>query len=217
MSATPVEIVTGDGVILRGELSAGDSAAPGGHWLVLVHDLGRDLDCWNPFPDLWSWGLSVLAFDLRGHGGSAGAVEPTAVPRDVSAATGFARSQAADFVSVVAVGRSAVGALAVPADDLAGAYVLVSPDPEGLGIEVANLRAPGAAKMIILGSLDERLEPAARALCRVSIGLCTIVSLPASEQGTALLDSKWGGHAFERVNRFVQEQSYLASDTMRRF
>jgi pimeloyl-ACP methyl ester carboxylesterase len=185
--------------------------------MVLVHDLGSDLDCWNAFPQLWTWGLSVLAFDLRGHGGSEGAAEPCAVARDVLAATGFARSQGAVFVSVVAAGRSAVGALAVAADELAGAYVLVSPDPNGLGIDVASLRAPRAAKMIMLGSLDERLEPAARALSRASIGLCTIVSFPTSEQGTTLLESKWGQHALERINRFVLEQSYLASEERRRY
>jgi len=185
--------------------------------MVLVHDLGSDLDSWNAFPQLWAWGLSVLAFDLRGHGGSEGTPGPGSVSRDVRAATGLARSHDAAFLSVVAAGKSAVGSLAVPPDDLAGAYVLVSPDPNGIGIDVASLRAPRAAKMVILGSLDRRLETAALALSRASIGLCTVVSFPTGEQGTALLEGKWGGHAFERINRFVQEQSYLASEEMRRY
>ena len=94
--------------------------------------------------------------------------------------------------------------------------MLVSPDPNGLGIDITSLRAPRAAKMVIVGSLDDGLGSAAQALSRASIGLCTVVSFPTDDQGIALLKGKWGGHAFERMNRFVQEQRYLASDEMRR-
>ena len=87
MSAVPVEFVTDDGVTLRGECRGGDR-----DWLVLVHDLGSDLDCWDLFPELWAWPLSVLAFDLRGHGGSDGISSLSCVQCDVVAATGFARS-----------------------------------------------------------------------------------------------------------------------------
>ncbi len=212
MSAVPVEFVTADGVTLRGECRRGDR-----DWVVLVHDLGSDLDCWDLFPELWDWPLSVLAFDLRGHGGSDGNTSLRSVQCDVVAATGFARSHGRGFVCVVAAGKGAVNALNVPPDDLADAYVLVSPDPNDLGTDLASLRAPQAAKMVIVGSLDEGSDLTARALSSASIGPCTVVSFPTNDQGTDLLKGKWGGHAFERMNRFVQEQRYLASDEMRRY
>ena len=158
MSAVPVEFVTADGVTLRGECRRGDR-----DWVVLVHDLGSDLDCWNLFPELWDWPLSVLAFDLRGHGGSDGNTSLRSVQCDVVAATGFARSHGRGFVCVVAAGKGAVNALNVPPDDLADAYVLVSPDPNDLGTDLASLRAPQAAKMVIVGSLDEGSDLTARA------------------------------------------------------
>jgi pimeloyl-ACP methyl ester carboxylesterase len=211
MSVAAVEFVSQDGVCLRGELRPGDS-----DWFVLVHDLESDLDCWSFFPSLWASELSVLAFDLRGHGGSEGRADRGDVWRDVAAALAFARSQGSAFVCVVASGQSAVGVLEAHPNDLAQAYVLVSPDPGPVGQDIANLRAPGAAKLVMFGSLDDRADSAAAALCRASIGLCTTVSFPTAEQGTSLLGSKWGTHALERVSAFVQEQRYLASEEMRR-
>ena len=40
-------------------------------WVVLVHDVGDDIDVWRPLRvALAARGWSVLALDLRGHGGS---------------------------------------------------------------------------------------------------------------------------------------------------
>ncbi len=68
MKAEAVQATTADGVTLRGELVRG-----GDVWICLVHDVGEDIDAWRPLrPGLARKGWSVLALDLRGHGGSDG-------------------------------------------------------------------------------------------------------------------------------------------------
>ena len=68
MKVEAVQATTADGLTLRGELVRGSDV-----WICLVHDTGEDIDAWQSLrPGLVRKGWSVLALDLRGHGGSDG-------------------------------------------------------------------------------------------------------------------------------------------------
>ena len=96
-----VEIPAPDGAVLRGEVQRA-----GPVWAVLVHDLGEDLDAWRPLRDaLAARGISVLCFDLRGHGGSDGETGDGLPAGDLEAAIAFARSSGAERLVVGAAGE----------------------------------------------------------------------------------------------------------------
>lgn len=66
--AEPVHFATADDVTIVGEYYAGP---PGGPAAILVHMMPATKESWREFvPKLVARGFSVLAIDLRGHGGS---------------------------------------------------------------------------------------------------------------------------------------------------
>ena len=74
MRSTSVETSAEDGAVLRGVRWPGEPAC-----VVLIHDLGQDLDAWHPLEGvLDETNCSRLAIDLRGHGLSEGTHDPTA-------------------------------------------------------------------------------------------------------------------------------------------
>src|SRR5262249_27969255 len=82
MHAVPVEFGAPGGPVLRGaRWGSGERCA------VLVHEEAADLEAWRPLVgDLLDLGLSVLAFDLRGHGASDDPWSPDGVVGDLRAA-----------------------------------------------------------------------------------------------------------------------------------
>ena len=83
-------------------------------WVVLIHETGVDcdLDRWRPLiPALIELGLSVCAFDLRGHGASDGAPDDHPAVGDVRSMIRFAKANGADVVIVIAAGDAAWKAL----------------------------------------------------------------------------------------------------------
>ena len=147
MSFEPVELAAGDGPVLRGECWV-----DGADWLVLFHDLGGDLDAWRPLIGLAAVrGWSVLALDLRGHGGSDDPWDAEKCPADVALAIAEARRRGASTVCVGGAGVSAIAALRAASDTELDALVLLSPGPVPDGPR-DTLRGPGISKLVVYGS-----------------------------------------------------------------
>jgi pimeloyl-ACP methyl ester carboxylesterase len=206
MSFAPVELRTPDGLVLRGECwSAGQD------WLVLVHDAGEDLDAWRPLigiAELRGW--SVLALDLRGHGGSDDPWDAAACVSDVTLATGEARRRGAGAVCVAGAGDGAIATLRAADASPPDALVLLSPGPVPEE-HAASLRAPGVSELIVYGSHSSRDDADAKRVAGLSIGPALRVGLPTSAHGTGLLSGPLARQAIEHVVAFWDEQRYLAS------
>jgi pimeloyl-ACP methyl ester carboxylesterase len=175
----PVEIRARDGTLLRGELRRG-----GADGVVLVHDHGRDLDAWRDLPEaLAEEGLAVLAFDLRGHGGSDG---EEVAEDDVADVVAFARANGFERVYVGAEGASAGAALASTGE---AAFVLA---PRGFDRE-----HDGPALVVL--PRDDPLESRAPELFP---GESIVIAVP---EAPPLLDGAWAVNVRDYVLRFLRE------------
>lgn len=184
-----VEFAAPDGAVLRGELRRAGPA-----WVVLVHRPGEDLDAWKPLPTmLTARGFSVLAFDLRGHGGSDGAADGARTASDLGAAVGFAHAAGAECVVVGAAGESVAPALTAAAEHGASGFIAVGP----LGSELP--RVAGLPGLVIAASLDPEQETAATALGRS--GRTVVVRLPVSD----VLRDGWRTNTAAYVLSFLDE------------
>jgi pimeloyl-ACP methyl ester carboxylesterase len=203
-----VEIAGGEGVILRGQRWPGSNT-----WVVLLHEPGddMDLDRWLPLaPYLAAREWSVLAVDLRGHGASEGEWDPTLATADLTAVIDFARGEGATFVAIAGARESAITALRSAAATRPDAMVLLSPTL-GPDDDPMTLRGVGEAKLIAAGGLDPEAWAEAERLRKVLIGWGMLLSLPAAEQGTALLSGALAGQLREHITGFLAEQRFLDS------
>jgi pimeloyl-ACP methyl ester carboxylesterase len=171
---------------LSGELTRG-----GDDWIVLVHESGRDLDGWKPVVPELARLLTVLAFDLRGHGGSDGS--PRSVEEDVHAALEFARAGAARSVLVAAAGDSVAPAAACAS----AGFVALGPT----GAPVAPASVP---RLIVVASRDEE-QVAAGASLRAGGGWAVVVNIPTAERGLDLLAGDWGSGVRSHLLVFVKD------------
>ena len=200
-----VELRAADGVVLRGEVWGADD-----DWLVLLHDAGGDLDAWRPLAALaGDLGLSMLALDLRGHGGSEGTWDEREVRLDVEAAAAFARTEGAGTVCFAGAGVAAIALLRAAPTVAPDALVLFSPGPLGTA-GTGHLRAPGVAKLVVVGSLDPRADADAAAVRAASIGPALVVSVPTEQQGTDLLSQP---QVLDQLVYFLDEQRLAAGGT----
>lgn len=202
----PVEIAGSDGAILRGQLWPGSTS-----WVVLLHEPGddMDLDLWLPLaPHLAAREWSVLAVDLRGHGASDGEWDPALATADLTAMVAFARGEGATFVAIAGARESVVTALRSAPAARPDAMVLLSP---ALGPEddPMALRGAGEAKLVAVGSLEPGAQAAAERLRKALIGWGMLISLPTTEQGTAMLSGALAGQLREHIIGFLAEQRFL--------
>jgi pimeloyl-ACP methyl ester carboxylesterase len=148
-SRRPVSWTAADGTQLAGMLYEAGRQAPG---VVLVHMLGRSKDEWAAVAArLQEAGATVLAMDLRGHGGSGGNGSAFGfMPGDVRTAAEW----------LTARGGVRPGALAmIAAADLPAVrgVGLISPslDYRGLRLDAAALKKLGSKAVWLVASTED--------------------------------------------------------------
>lgn len=154
----PVQLHAADGVSIAATVyHAGAGAAPG---VVLVHMFTRTKDDWRPFAErLQAAGITALAIDLRGHGGSGGSSAPApAMALDVRAGIDFLGAQAGvRGIGVVGASLGASAALLAAADaTLVGGVALLSPSSDYRGVRIeAALRKYGDRPLLLVTSSED--------------------------------------------------------------
>lgn len=194
----PVDFPAPDGILLRGEVVDG-----GGPTIILVHELGRDVDCWGASPEwLAQGGFRVVAFDLRGHGASDGEVADGRVTTDVGAAMAAVR-RPGDTIVVVGAGDAAAGTTDAAVRDGADGLVLVSPD-YGPGEVPLPERVVLPCLALIDSGTEARLAQV-RAVQAALLGWRTIVHAGTADAGSTMFTGTWAAHAHEHVRAFAKQ------------
>lgn len=217
MKIEALQATTADGVSLRGEIVPGDET-----WVVLVHDAGGDIDDWRPIrAGLARMGWTVLALDLRGHGGSDGEWSAERGHLDVDLGITLARRSDARHVSLVCAGLAGVLALRAverawdePSFELPDSLVLISPGPLD-GADPMTLRGRGLSRLFVVGAADPHADDA-EALQRASIGWNVTVSFPTAARGAALVAER-PVNVLDKVVAFLKEQRALRGPGRRRY
>ena len=190
----PVEIQVSESLVLRGE-----TATAGHDWVVLVHDLGEDLDGWHILrTSLLRQGLSVLAFDLRGHGGSDGKADLADIPADIAAALRHVHALGAERVFLGASGAAAAVAIALADATGVDAVFLLAPRAG----RVALSRA--LTKLVIVAREDDEQQRTAADL-RDAAGWTVVVHVSGKASGLELLRGVWSSHVIGYVETFLTD------------
>ena len=162
--------------------------------VVLVHMLHRTRGDWEPLASrLAAEGIGVLAFDLRGHGASGGAIpEQDAYDlflKDVAAARRYVVSRGDVAPFRVGVGGASIGAnlavLDAAASPGATSLALLSPslDYRGLRIEAA-IRKVSAPILLVAGEDDPYAVRSTHELVKAGGGVRETLMLPWAGHGT---------------------------------
>jgi pimeloyl-ACP methyl ester carboxylesterase len=196
MNRDSVELKTWDELVLRGE-----AIQAGRDWAVLVHDLGEDIDAWGRLPRrLAADVMSVLALDLRGHGGSDGpdsAGTDDTIRADTSTAIAYARSQDAQRIYVIAAGRSCAPAAREAA---IGCHALVALAPVD-----RSAHWGGLPRLAVVGSASPEQQAIVDAF-RSPPGWAVVAHVPLSASGLGVLRTPWSSNVVEYVAGFLKGQ-----------
>jgi pimeloyl-ACP methyl ester carboxylesterase len=206
-AAQPIEIALRDGAVLRGT-----AWGEGDGWLVLLHDLDdvSDLDVWRPLmpafdPARWR----VVALDLRGHGASDGDTDPSLLEADLEDVASWARGQGAEWLAILACGRTAAATLSNAESLRFDALAAISLDLPA-DAERSVYRGRGVAKAFVVGNGDERLRGIATDLRNRSIGWAMAMGVPGDEQGGALLRGRHRRQVRDGLVAFLAEQRFIS-------
>jgi len=206
MRARPFELVMPDGLTLRGE-----SHPAGLDWVVMLHDVGRDLDCWRPLIDgLASVGHSIASLDLRGHGASDGEPDEAIVLGDLAPILTRIRPDVPGALIVVAAGKVGAALLDEHVPIRPDALVLLSPQSAR---DPRELRGEGMPKLFFVGALDPEMDRFARELRNSSVGHAGVVSFPTRDQGADLLREPWLSHLVDHAAGFARGVASGSSTT----
>ncbi len=201
VSVAALEVLAPSGQVLRGQRWGG-----GVNLVILVHAPGEDLDAWDNLPlHLADSGLSVVTFDLPGHGLSDDPWEPDLLSGSIRAVVSHARRLRATRVFLVAARASVPSALQVAAAGGVDALVALSaPDIQGERSAVA-VRTATLPKLLLVGAHEEGALVAAQRFSRRCIGWTVLSTLPTCKQGTDLLAGPWGRQALEQIVIFLRD------------
>jgi pimeloyl-ACP methyl ester carboxylesterase len=216
MKIEALEATTADAIRLRGEIVPGDET-----WVVLVHDEGGDIDDWRPIrAGLARRGWTVLALDLRGHGGSDGEWSADRGHLDVDLGITLARRSGARHVAVVCTGVGGVLALRAverawteQSFELPDSLVLISPGPLD-GADPMTLRGHGLSRLFVHGAADP-LADDTLALQGASIGWNVTVSFATATHGAALV-AELPENVIDKTVAFLREQRALRGPGLHR-
>jgi pimeloyl-ACP methyl ester carboxylesterase len=155
----PVTLTAADGVTVAADVY--EAPAPSSA-VVLVHVLGGGKGDWRVAADRFqAEGVTALAIDLRGHGGSTGSSTPSsAMAQDVKAAVAWLAARPDVRPGAIAVVGASLGATAalLAAADLpqVKAAVLISPaaDYRGVRLDAAG-RKFARRPMLLIASQDD--------------------------------------------------------------
>jgi alpha-beta hydrolase superfamily lysophospholipase len=210
MPIEPIECRAADGVLLRGEELRQRSS-----WVVLLHDEGDDLDCWQAVRAvLAARGWSIVTLDLRGHGGSDGEWRRSSAALDAAAALGRAAATGPTHVALVAAGVTGVLVLEAIEQDAIDpalrpdALVLVS--PRAAGAELASLRGEGIATLVLYGQRAPHAADAEQ-LRSASIGWTLGVGVPSEQIGDELLRGPESAVVSDQILSFLAEQRLVGA------
>jgi alpha-beta hydrolase superfamily lysophospholipase len=193
-AARGVSFRTDDGVTLAGLWYEPVSRAPA---VILIHMLHRSRNDWEPLASRLSGeGYGVLAFDLRGHGESGGAIpadgQYTVFLQDVAAARHFVSARTDVVPSRLAlIGASIGGNLALldaAARPGVTAIALLSPsiDYRGLRLDAAIRKFPGLL-LLVAGDDDPYAMRSSHEIVKAGGGRRETLVLPHAGHGTTML------------------------------
>jgi pimeloyl-ACP methyl ester carboxylesterase len=145
---TPIELHLPSDIILRGL-----EYPQNGPVVVLVHDLGTDLDSWGTTPGtLVGSGFRVVSIELRGHGLSDGEPDAEKTFDDIAAAVATIVARYGP-VALVAGGSVATACFGLGADNGTPVQIVVSPLPPELSGVIVPADTP-AMRALFVGSED---------------------------------------------------------------
>jgi pimeloyl-ACP methyl ester carboxylesterase len=189
-----IEVTTNDGVMLRGEVAIRAS-----DWILLVHAPGEDIDAWRPLSSaLEEYSLTVLAVDLRGHGGSDGKPDPGAADADIDAMAAYALSHGAIRMFLAAGGACASAAQKATERHPLEALILVA--PVGLDQEYET----PIPRLVLCDSEDPAQERIA-AHSRDAPGWSLAISLPDAGAGLDLIGGDWQDNVIGYIAAFLRD------------
>ena len=193
-------IAAGDGTILRIKTYGGSGAA-----VLLAHDLDGSRGDWAEFAEtLSSRGYTVMTFDFRGHGKSAGQRDAALAESDLASALVHMREQLrAPKVLVVGAGMGGIAALRVSARESVSAVAAVS-TPETLrGLSAAGaVPLVTAPKLFLAGEGNAADAGAARNLLSLAKDSKELLLVPGNAHGVSLLNN---AQARERLLQFLDK------------
>jgi pimeloyl-ACP methyl ester carboxylesterase len=205
-AAEDMQVVTSDGVVIRGTYDAPQSdSAPA---LLLIHMLRKNRESWADFARFaHERGFAVLAIDLRGHGESTQSqrgpihensfveADFAAMKLDVAAAVRWLRRRpeiAPRGISLVGASIGASVAVAYAAEDsLIAAVALISPGETYRGVQSGPpLRAYGARPLLMVAAEDDNYSlVSVRKLESLADSSKVVHVFPEGGHGTYLLES----------------------------
>jgi alpha-beta hydrolase superfamily lysophospholipase len=192
-ASRPLTLTAADGVTIAADLY---EAPPPSSAVVLVHVLGGTRADWRVVAErLQAEGMTALAIDLRGHGGSTGSSAPSAeMAQDVKAAVGWLAGRPEVRPGAIAVVGASLGATAalMAAADLpqVKAAVLVSPaaDYRGVRLDAAGRKFARRPLLLIASQDDPYALRTVRDLAPPELPLREQRVSTVTGHGTQLLD-----------------------------
>lgn len=216
MDVQALKATTADGITLRGEIVRGNTT-----FVVCIHDVGEDIDAWKLIRgELAKQGWTILALDLRGHGGSDGEWTGERGELDAGVAVTVARRLGAQHVAVVASGKGAILALQAleralgdESLELPDSLVLISPGPLN-GLNPMTLRGGGLPKLFVFGAEDPHARDA-RVLAKTSIGWKVQATYGTDARTGALIEIR-ARFIVDKAVTFLREQETLRGPGLER-